>query len=116
LKQYFFRKALIFSPQLPTINKATENNHDGEQRSQHGCRVTDSSFFQGFIPMDIILQQSPLGAGFTERFTLLAIHCAKICKESWSSDYMQKQTHAKTLEVERMYCIDPSSGVGRSDA
>jgi hypothetical protein len=67
--------------------------------------------FHGFIPMGILLQQSPLGTGFTERFTLLAIHYAKICKGSWSSNYMQKQTHTKTLEVERMYCIDPSNGV-----
>jgi hypothetical protein len=73
--------------------------------------VSDSSFFKGFIPMGIILQQFPLGTGFTERFTLLAIQCAKISKGSWSSDYMKKQTHAKTLEVERMYCIDPANSV-----
>jgi hypothetical protein len=48
--------------------------------------------------MGITLQQFPLGTGFTERFTLLVIHSAKICKGSWSSDYMQKQTRAKTLD------------------
>jgi hypothetical protein len=96
-----------------TYHHHGHTDHDREQRSQHDCRVTGSSFCQGFIPMNIILQQSPLGA---ERFTLLTIHCAKVFKWSWSSDCMQKQTHAKTLEVERMYCIDPAIGVRWSDA